>query len=741
MVEEKYLVIVESPNKICKISKILGNKFKIMASMGHIRSLPKKSMGINLDNYEAEYEITKHKVVSELRKVVKTVKTVYIATDPDREGEGIAWHLMEVLKLSYPKAKRMTFNEITVSAIKSALIEADNNGRMDIDTVNSYKARMFVDKITGFKASPLLWKNITGAKSAGRVQSVATKLITEREKDIEKHIPEEQYLISGIFLTDKNEKVYSQLKQVPSNHNEALDFLKICINSKFTISEANNKSVTHTPPPAFKTSVYQQEVGKRYNISPKDAMNIAQTLYEKGKITYHRTDITRLSDQFKGEVRDYVIKKYGNEYLSEELKIFIGGINQEEKKENKKEKGVQAAHEAIRPTDVNLTQLIGDEFKQKEKLVYRMIWIRAVASLMAKEKCQRYSINLLLSETDKYWFISSYLLTIFFGFKILYDKNEVDKKNEILMSLKNGDELVYENIESRQTYTKPLNRFTESSLVKELENKGIGRPSTYANIINTIQTRNYAIKQKSNPIKKDCIIDTLKNGNILSKILKVDFGDKKQRLFATELGINVTNFLVENLDYLMDYKFTSNLENDLDEISNGKQEWINVVDGLKQKLEKLINKIPFDEKKSKESKKMKQESRTIGKYNDSSVEFYVGQYGPFVKYKEKCYSLPKECKEISDVTIETAISAITKNKSSNYLVSHDCTIDGMSGKIQGLTGRYGNYLRFVPDKGKIINYFLSKELKEDNDAVKELTLDDCLKQVEFVTNYKNKSKK
>jgi DNA topoisomerase-1 len=739
-----FLVIVESPNKIKKITKLLGHEFKVMASLGHIRDLPRKSMGINLENYQAEYEITKHKVVSELRKAVKTASVVYIATDPDREGEGIAWHLMEVLKLSYPKAKRMTFNEITKSAVQAALVEANNNGRMNIDAVNSYKARRFVDKITGFKASPLLWKNITGAKSAGRVQSVATKLVTDREKDIEKHSPEEKYLISGIVLTEKKEKIHAQLKQVPDKHEEALEILEFCYSSEFIVSETSKKTVTHAPPPAFKTSVYQQEAGKRYGISPKDAMRIAQTLYEKGKITYHRTDVTRLSNQFKGEVKDYVETKYGNEYLSDELISFVGGVDHEEKKG--KEKGVQAAHEAIRPTDVNLTQLVGDEFQQREKLVYKMIWTRAVASLMAKEKCHRYSIVVTLSETDKYWFTANYLLTIFLGFKILDEKHEQDKKNEVLMTVKDRDKLIYESIESRQTYTKPLNRFSESSLVKELEKRGIGRPSTYANIITTVQTRKYVTKKKSTPVKKDCVVDTLKNGEVNSKTINVDFGDKKQRLFPTSLGVKVTDFLVENLDYMMDYKFTSNLESELDEISNGEKEWKKVVSGLTQTLEKLINKVPSQEKVSKEERKMNRDARNVGKYEGSSIEFYVGEYGPFVKYKGKCHSLPKECKEISDVTVEIAVAAITKKKNShylisNYLISHDSEIEGKSGKIQGVTGLYGNYLCFVPDKGKTVNYFLPKDLKEDEEAVKNLTLKDCLKQVEFVTNYKKKPRK
>ena len=744
------IVIVESPAKIKKISSYLGPDFKVMASFGHIRDLSSKSMGIDLNNeYKATWQITKQKVVSELKKACSIASTVYLATDDDREGHGIAWHLMEVLKLSYPKAKRMIFNEITKSAILSALDEANQNGKMNIHAVNSYKARCFSDKIVGFKVSPLLWKNVIGAKSGGRCQSVTTKIIVERENEIEKHIPEEKYLISGIFLTEDEDKISSSLKQIPKEHKEALEILEYCKDAEFIVSENSEKVVYHTPPSAFKTSTFQQEAGKRFNISPKDSMCIAQTLYEKGKITYHRTDMTHLSNQFKGEVKTYVVNKYGNEYLSDDLKTFKFESNDSKSKDekNKKKKGdnnVQAAHEAIRPTDVNIHFLTEEGFDQKEKLIYRMIWVTAVSSLMAKEKCNLYSISISLSNTYKYWFIPSYSLSIFLGFKILNEKKEEDTKNKILIDIKKDDKLIYEMIESKQTYTQPLNRFTESSLVKELENKGIGRPSTFSNIINTIQTRKYVIKQKSTPIKKECLIDILKNNKITSKTLKVDFGDKKQRLFITDLGIKVTNFLTDNLDYMMDYKFTSNLETELDEISNGNKDWIDTVDSLTKTLEKLINKIPTIKKSTQEERKMKKDERTVGNHEGSVIDFYVGQYGPFIKYKSKCYSLPKDCTELSSVTIDIAIEAINKKKSGSAenLVSYECKIDGKAGKLQGMTGKFGNYLRFSPDNGdNMINYFLPKNLKEDADAVSKLTLEECMKQVDFVSNYKKKQNK
>ena len=497
------LVIVESPAKIKKITSYLGNDFKVMASFGHFRDLPKKSMGIDLENnYQATYEITNHKVVSELKKACGTASIVYLATDGDREGAGIAYHLLEVLKLSYPKAKRMVFNEITKAAIMAALAEADRDGKMNFNEVNSYKARRFIDKIVGFKSSPLIWKNVAGGKSGGRVQSVATKLIIDKEESVKKHAPEEKYNISGVFLTVENGKVHTTLKQIPKEHKEALEVLDLCKKAEFSISETNKVTVTHSPPPAFKTSVYQQEAGKRYSISPKDSMRIAQKLYEKGLITYHRTDVTRLSDQFKGDAKEYIIAKYGKEYLSDEIKNFDPS-SPEEKTDSKKskpgKKGEQAAHEAIRPTNVNV--LTDQSLEPKEKLMYKMIWVRAVGSLMAKEKCHRYTANITLSNSDKYWFTASYILTLFLGFKILNEKKEGDENNNILMTVKNGDSLKYETIEGNQSFTQPPKRFTESTLVKELENKGIGRPSTYATIISTIQTRKYTIRKKGDPIK------------------------------------------------------------------------------------------------------------------------------------------------------------------------------------------------------------------------------------------------
>jgi DNA topoisomerase-1 len=672
------LVIVESPNKTQKISKILG--MKVMASMGHIRDLPKKSLGID-NKYQATYEITKNKVVTDLRKAASKAKVLYIATDPDREGDGIAWHIQDVLK--HPDARRMTFHEITKKAILKALEEANRDGKMDMNSVHSYQARRFIDRITGFKASPILWQNITGAKSAGRVQSVTTRLIIDREEKIKNHKPEEKYVITGLFHPD----ISAYLQQTPTTREEALQVLEYCKEANFFVAETNKKNVKHSPPPAFKTSVYQQEAGKRYGISPKDSMRIAQSLFEKGYITYHRTDTTRLSDEFQEEAKKYILEKYGQEYLGKEVKNT--------------EKG---AHEAIRPTDIYREISL----EQKERLMYRMIWVRAIASLMAQERCERYTIKITLSSIDKYWFIANCTITIFPGFKILTETKESTNKG--IISLKENDTLTHKKIESKQTFTEPMKRYTESSLVKDLEKKGIGRPSTYANIVTTIQLRKYVLKQKESIVKKECFLDVLED-KITSKKVKVDFGDKKLRLFPTDLGTRVTDFLVKNFHYMMDYTYTSNLEKELDEISKGNKNWIETVDDLNKRMDTITSKFKKD--------------KSIGKYKGFTIEVFTGKYGPFVKYKSKCYSL-----QTANPSLEEAIQAITKQ----YLVSHDCKIDGKEGKIQGVRGPYGLYLKFVPNKGKPTNYFLPKELKENEDAVKNLSLEDCLKQVEFVKN-------
>lgn len=729
------IVIVESPNKIAKISKILGAGYKVMASMGHIRDLPGDKMAVDLNNYKPEYKVTKAKVVSDLRKSCANAKCVYIATDDDREGEGIAMHLIEVLKLCYPNYRRMTFREITPKAVLAGLKEANKDGHLNQDKANAYQARRVVDRVVGYTLSPFLWKHVSGAKSAGRVQSVTARLIIDRENLIEEHIPEEKYLIKGEFVSSKNDEIKASLHQIPSEHKVALEVLELCKVAKFLTDEVQTEIVWHSPPPAFKTSVFQQETGKRFGLTPKQAMSIAQKLYEKGEITYHRTDVTRLSNYFIDHAKQFIETKYGSNYLSEKIK------KSEDKKVESK-KGEQAAHEAIRPTDVTKSFLTG-EFTKLEKKVYRLIWIRAVASLMAREKCQRYTVKINLDNTEDYWFVANYLMTLFKGFKILTDDPDNEEQTNIALKDLEKTDLRYVKIESKQSFTEPPKRYTESALVKELENKGIGRPSTYASIIDTVQARKYVVKKSDSPIKKPCTHDILESDEIKSKTVQTTFGDKKKRLFATELGLKTTEFLVKNLDALMEYDFTKSLEGDLDKIANGITSWQDVVGDvhttMNKKLDDVPDKPPLSQEEKAERKKNKN-NRTIGVFEGKKIEFFVTRFGPCLKHDEKWYNLDESYDSSEKITMEFAKEVIQAKRAKDAgVVSYNTSVNGKEGTLKALKGPYGYYLKFFPNRGKPTkndSYFLSKDIRDDLEAVSALTLEDCLAAVENARNYR-----
>jgi len=739
------VVIVESPNKIKKIGQILGSGFKVVASLGHFRDLPGNKMAVDIKNgFTPEYKITKHKVVKDLRTSCANASCVYIATDPDREGEGIAMHLIQVLRLSYPKYRRMTFREITPRAVKAALAEADRDGHLNQAMANAYQARRIVDRVVGYTVSPCLWKHVQGAKSAGRVQSVATRLIADRKKQIDEHKSEEKYKVKGDFETKDGKPVEASLHQVPTTHEVALEVLEHCKTAEFKVGDTNTKIVWHSPPATFKTSVFQQEASKRFGLAPKQAMSVAQKLFEKGKITYHRTDVTTLSGYFIGQAKEYIESKYGTEYLSEKTKKFVAPVNgaTEEKKESKAPKKdggttVQAAHEAIRPTDINTISLQGD-FSELEKKVYRMIWVRAVASLMAREKCRRYTARINLSNTETYWFVATYLMTLFKGYKILTDPTESTEEdtetNAVVVDLKTGDPVTYKKIESRQTFTEPPKRFTESSLVKELENRGIGRPSTFASIVDTIQARKYVRKKNDSPVKKPCLLDTLVEGKVTSKTFQATFGDRKKRLFLTELGERTTTFLVGNLDTLMAYQFTSDLEGDLDKVADGILEWQGVVGNVHGTMTDQISAIPDVTPEQKAERKQRRQDRNIGEFEGKTMEFFVTRYGPAIKHDDKWYNLEEKYESATDVTPDIAIAAIRAKRNKNApILSYDCKLNDKEGALTIAKGPYGYYIRFVPKNGKPSkkdNYFLPKDVRDDLETISAMTLEDLMDAVE-----------
>jgi DNA topoisomerase-1 len=736
------LVIVESPNKIKKIQKILGNKFKIMASLGHFRDLPKSEMAIDFDNnFKPKYVITKNKVVSDLKKACQNKSCIYIATDPDREGEGIAFHLVQVLNLKYPKYRRMTFHEITPRAIQDALVTANQDGKLNMAMANAYQARRVIDRVVGYTVSPILWEHITGAKSAGRVQSIATRLILDKENIINEHKEETKFLISGTFNNEKVPEFKAKLEQIPKEHKEALNILELAKDSEFKVGDCKTKIVWHSPPGAFKTSVFQQEAGKRFGLTPKQSMGIAQKLYEKGLITYHRTDITKLSDYFIEKAKEYITSKYGEEYLSEKTKKF----NPDKKTETKKnsDKNVQAAHEAIRPTDIN--KISPQDLSELEKKVYKMIWVRAVASLMAKEKCRRYTANILFSNTTNYNFLASYLMTIFKGFKILTNEEETEDANKVIVDLNKDDSVKYIKILSEQSFTEASKRYTEASLVKELENKGIGRPSTYASIVDTVQARKYVIKKNDSPVKKKCIIDTLSKGDISSKTIDKTFGDKKKRLFPTELGITTTNFLAKNLSTLMNYKFTAELENQLDEIANNQENWTDVVGNINDDMTSDINKIPKKviTEEEKKKKKERKEARNLGTYDNEKMEYIKTKYGPRVKWGDVWCNLADKYDDPKKVTEEIAVKAVKKQLEKNRLgklITFPYTDGERKGNLIVSKGQYGFYGRFIPDKGKPTKedtFNLPDDARDSEEEASELTLEEL---VQCMMKKRNKNK-
>ena len=711
----EYLVIVESPAKTKSIAKYLGPNFKVMASFGHVRDLPPKEMAIDVQNgFTPSYVITKDKVVNEIKDQAKKASRIYLATDPDREGHGIAWHLSELLHLTYPKVRRMVFHEITPSAIKNALKEADNDGRINQNEADSYQARRIVDRLVGYQVSPQIWKQVPGATSAGRVQSVAMRIVVDKENDVLQHVTKEKYNISGVFART-NEQIFSaSLEQVPKKKEEALDVLHLAQEATFSIQNVDASFSYHAPPPPFKTSSYQQEAGKRLGISPKQAMVVAQKLYEAGKITYHRTDATRLSDVFKEATKKYVEDTYGDEFLSDEMKSFQKG--EEEKIPEKKGKE-QAAHEAIRPTSVTESSLVG-EFSTLEQTIYRMIWLQAVASLMAKEKCQRHTATVIFSNTEKYWFVASYTFTLFPGFKILTkvedEEEKEEDKNGVVAKLKEKEKVEYVKIKSEQTFSEPPSRYTEPSLVKDLEKKGIGRPSTYASILDLIQTRGFVEKRKSETYQTDCLCFFLEpKKNIVTKTISTTFGDKEIRLFPTDLGKQLIMFLCEHFTEMMDYQFTSQLESKLDDISHGEHAWKDVVQTVYDSIQKAIHDVPSPPSKKKEDRKREGDGksalgeRALGELDGKIIEFMIGKFGPYLKYDGQSYSLPKGAKPV----LETAKQVILSRKTSvvGQIEGHDVTYH---------SGKFGPYVKYQEK-----SYSLPKHLTD----VRKVSMGDALK--------------
>ena len=751
------LVIVESPAKAKTIEKYLGKDFRVVSSFGHIRDLAKKNLGIDIkNNFSPEYEIPKEKakVVAELRKAAAESKNVWIASDEDREGEAIAWHLVSVLKLNLPTTKRIVFHEITQDALAKAIL---NPRQVDMNLVNSQQARRILDRIVGFEISPVLWKKVQPALSAGRVQSVAVRLIVEREREIIAFKPESSFRINGIFRTDpdntENNLIRAEAGKRFSDENDAARFLDVCSNSEFRVAGISVKPGTRSPAPPFTTSTLQQEAYRKLGFSVSQTMTVAQKLYEAGKITYMRTDSTNLSKLALAKSREVILSEFGEKYSrTRQFKT--------------KSKGAQEAHEAIRPAYLNSLTITGS---QNEKKLYELIWKRTIASQMADAEVERTTISIAMNNSPVIFSATGEVIK-FDGFLKVYtestDYENGDEEKYILPSVKKGMLLHYVTISAFQKYTIPPPRYSEASLVKKLEELGIGRPSTYAPTISTIQNRGYVLKEDRPGEKRQLKIITLSKGTISNSSKTEAAGKEKAKLFPQDIGMIVNDFLLENFSEIVDYNFTAEVEEQFDEIAEGKLKWTGMLDKFYSAFHKTVTDT-LEKKNRKtgirilgvhpetgeqvsvkmgrfgpvaqigdsgqegkprfaslnrnqlletitlaEALNLFRLPRSLGIYEGDEMVVGIGKFGPYVRYRNKFYSLKKGVDDPYSVTVERAV-AIIKEKGENdkKKVMKDF------GEILLLNGRYGPYLS--KDKK---NYRLSKGIQAD-----KLTKEDCIR--------------
>jgi DNA topoisomerase I len=754
------LVIVESPAKAKTIEKFLGKDFRVVSSFGHIRDLSKKNLGIDIqNNFEPDYEIPKEKakVVSELRKAASDSKIIWIASDEDREGEAIAWHLASVLKLDLSTTKRIVFHEITSEAISNAI---ENPRRVDMNLVNSQQARRILDRLVGFEISPVLWKKVQPSLSAGRVQSVAVRLIVEREREIISFESESAFRVTAVFIIDpangENATLRAEASKRFPDEKEAIKFLELCKNSRYSISNISIKPGTRSPAPPFTTSTLQQEAYRKLGFSVAQTMAVAQKLYEAGKITYMRTDSTNLSSLALVKSKEMIVSEFGEKYSkTRQFKT--------------KSKGAQEAHEAIRPAYLENPVTAGN---QNEKRLYELIWKRTLASQMADAIIEKTSISIDMNNSPVTFQATGEVIK-FDGFLKVYaessDQDNADEDRYVIPPVTKGMPLTGDSITATQKYTMPPPRYTEASLVKKLEELGIGRPSTYAPTISTIQNRGYVSREDRPGEKRQIKIITLKDGKLSNSIKTEITGKEKSKLFPQDIGMIVNDFLTENFSEIVDYHFTAEVEEQFDEIAEGKLKWTGmlekfyspfhktVTDTLEKKERKTgvrllgnhpetrepvtvrmgrfgpvaqIGESGNDEKPRYASLSKNQLLETItldealnlfrlprslGEYDAGEMVVGIGKFGPYIRYKSKFFSLKKGVDDPYTVTFERAVEVILeKNESDKKKVLKDF------GDIMLLNGRYGPYL--VKDKQ---NYRLPK----GTDAEK-LTKEECSKIIE-----------
>ena len=770
------LVIVESPAKAKTIEKFLGKDYKVMSSFGHIRDLKKKTLSINEKTMEPDYEIPeeKRKLVSELKKQVKEAQRVWLASDEDREGEAISWHLCEVLGLDKDNTNRIVFHEITPNAILDAI---EHPRHLDMNLVNAQQARRVLDRLVGFKLSPVLWRKVKPALSAGRVQSVAVRLIVEREREIQAFVSEPYYRVSAVFTVPQAEghiaEVKAELDKRFATREEAVAFLERCRKAQFTVGSVSKKPLKRMPAPPFTTSTLQQEAARKLGYTVTQTMMVAQHLYENGRITYMRTDSVNLSKLALAASRDAITQLWGAEYSH--TRNF-----------HTHSKGAQEAHEAIRPTYISEQTIEGTV---QERRLYDLIWKRTVASQMAESEIEKTVVTIDIDGQEEKFIADGEVVT-FDGFLKVYhestdDENQDNEGGNTLPVLNAGDHLERKSITSTEKYSQGPVRYTEASLVKKLEELGIGRPSTYAPTISTIQQREYVVKGDKAGEERQYVTDTLSANRIVSKTRTEVAGKEKGKLLPTDIGTVVNDFLMDHFPEIMDYNFTAKVESLFDQIAEGHEEWTSMMRNFDHDFEPTVRKVmnarsehkagerelgvdPLshrpvfvkigrfgpvvqigsadDEVKPRfaqlpsgksietitldEALELFRLPRNIGEYEGDIVTIGSGRFGPYVQHGGKYVSLPKEMDPMT-VTLADAIKLIAEKREQERQ-RHIKSFEEDS-TMQVLNGRFGPY---ITCDGK--NYRLPKSLHE---RAAQLTYAECKEIVDKAPEPKARRKK
>ena len=751
----KNLVIVESPAKAKTIEKFLGSDFKVVSSNGHIADLPSNELGIDLENdYNPKYIISKDKkdLVKNLKKELKKVDTVWLASDEDREGEAIAWHLSENLNLDESKTKRIVFREITEKAIKDAI---KNPRKINKSLVDAQQARRVIDRLVGYKISPILWRKVKGGLSAGRVQSVALRLISDREKEILDFIPESSYKTSADFINNDGDRFKAKYSSSIKNEENLSDFINGFKNANFSVNSVKQSPLSKKPSPPFTTSTLQQEASRKLGFNVSRTMQAAQKLYESGHITYMRTDSVTLSETALSSIQKTVKSEFGEKYSK--TRNF-----------SNKNKNAQQAHEAVRPTKFSNNVLNIDSDQSN---LYDLIWKRTVASQMSDALVDK-TIVKIDSDNHEGYFQSEGEVIRFDGFLKLYreskdDSPQNEEKNNILPSFSNGETIIKEKIYVRQSFSKPPFRYSEASLVKKLEELGIGRPSTYAPTISTVMNRKYVFKGSNNAKTRD-IIQYVIDSDVSKKINKENFGSNKGKLVPSEVGLLVNQFLTNNFKNIIDYNFTASVENEFDYIANGSKDWKSIIHNFYDPFSSVIDDVQKNAKRETGERilgvdpksgrqlsvklgkygpiaqigKVDEEEKPVfasllpdqqiskisyddalklfelpvfvGEYENEKIEANIGRYGPYIRFDKKFISIPDGFNPFT-ITLEKSIELIDLKREADKPIANYKTFDVSKGM-----GRFGPFIKWN-------NTFINVNKNYDFDKLNEK---DCIELIE-----------